>query len=78
MQTHTAVTHHRVDLVEGFATPLDVGGADVKLVCQLLFLVLGLRHELVERRVEQTEGHVLAVHNLHCALYCGLHERFEL
>ncbi|CCX52583.1 unknown [Alistipes sp. CAG:514] len=68
MQTHSTVTHHRVDLVKGLATLLDVLDGDTKLLGKFLLLLLCLRNELVERRVKQTEDNRLAVHNLHGAL----------
>ena len=77
METYSAVTHHRVDLVEGFASLLDFADGDTELICKFFLLVLGLRNELVERRVEKAEDYRLAVHDLHCALHCGLDERLE-
>ena len=49
----------------------------MEFICQLFLLVEGLRNELVERRVKQTEGDGLAVHNLHCGLGGFLYERLQ-
>lgn len=78
MQTHAAQTHHRVDLAEVLASPLDLVDADSKLIGDLGLLLLGLGHELVERRVEQTEHDGLAVHDAHRALDGSLDERLQL
>ena len=55
-QTYSAVSHHRVDLVESLAAFLDLGYRNAKFLGQFFLFVAGLRHELVQRRIEQTEG----------------------
>ena len=69
MQTYSAVTHHRVHFVEGLSSLFYVFLRYSELVGQLLSLGLGLRYELVQRRIKQTECYRLAVHYPHCALY---------
>ena len=78
VQTYSAVPHHRVDLVEGLAPLLDFLLVDSKLLCKLLPLLVSLRNELMERRVEETEGNRLAVHDFHRALHSCLDVRFKL
>ena len=78
MQTHAAQTHHRIDFPETFTSPLDLVDADTELVGHLALLLLGLGHELVQRRVKQTEHHGLAVHDAQSALDGSLDERLKL
>ena len=78
VQTHSTVTHHRVDLMKGLATLLDVLDSDTQLLGKLLLLLLCLRHEFVERRVKQTEHNRLAVHDLQGALHRCLDVRLKL
>ena len=68
VETNAAKTHHRVNLVEAL-TSLDYFlNRNLEFVCKLLLLLLGLRNELVERRIEKTEHYRLAVHNAEGAL----------
>ena len=69
METDTTETHHRVDLVEALTSLDDFLNLDSELVCKLLLFLDGLRDELVERRVKQTEYNRLAVHNLEGTLH---------
>ena len=78
MQTHTAQTHHRVDLVQALATLLDFLNGNSEFLCKLSLLLRSLRDEFVQRRVKQAEYHRLAVHNPEGVLYGSLDERFEL
>ena len=78
MQTDAAVTHHRVLLMQGFAALLDFLDGDAEFAGEFLLLVLGVRDELVERRVEQTEHDRLAVHDGQGALDGGLDVRLEV
>ena len=77
VETHSAVTHHRVHLVEFLAAVVDFLNAHTKLLGEFGALVFSLGNEFVERRVEQAEHHRLAVHNLEGALHTGLHEGQE-
>ena len=77
MEADSAVSHHRVDLMEGFTSLLDVHFRDAEFLGKFLAFLRSLRHKLVERRVEETEGDRLAVHYLHCALHRCLDERLE-
>ncbi len=78
VQTDTAVTHHRVHLVQALTTLLHFCNADVKVCGQFFLLVLALRNKLVQRRVQKTEHNRLAVHHAEGFLHSGLHERFKL
>ena len=78
METHTSVTHHRVHFVEGFTPLCNLLLIDTELSCKFLSLIVSLRNELVERRVEKTEGNRLAVHNLECTLDSCLDVWLEL
>ena len=68
MQTNSAMSHHRVNLVEVLTTLVNFLNTDAEVLCKLCPLVLALRNELVERRVKQTEHNRLAVHNLEGSL----------
>ena len=78
VQTDAAVAHHRVHLVEGSAALLDFLDGNAEILGEFLLLVLTLRHELVERRVQETEHDRLAVHHAERVLDGGLHEGLEL
>ena len=78
VQTDTAVTHHRVHLMQGFAALLDFLDGDAQVAGNLFLLFLGLGHELVKRRVQETEDDGLAVHDLQRALDGGLHVRLQV
>ncbi len=78
VQTDTAVTHHRVHLMQGFATLLDFLDGYAQFAGNLFLLFLGLGHELVERRVQKAEDDGLAVHDLQRALDGGLHVRLQV
>ncbi len=77
VETYAAVTHHRVNLVEGFATLLDFLHGNAKFGSDFLLLVFALGNELVQRRVEEAEHNGLAVHHAEGFLYSCLHEGFE-
>ena len=77
MQTHAPVSHHRVDLMEGFASLFDIGLGDAEFLGKFLPLFSGLRHEFVERRVEKTERDRFSVHHSHRTLDGSLDERFQ-
>ena len=78
METDSSVTHHRVNLVEGLAALLDFLRSYAEFLGELCLLLICVRNELVERRVEETEYNRLAVHNLECTLYRCLDERLKL
>ena len=64
VQTAAAMAHHGVELVQGGNDALQVLHGDVHFLGQSLD-VIGLGgQELMERRVQQTDGHRLALHGL--------------
>mgnify|MGYP006983815582 CR=1 FL=1 len=58
------VAHHRVELVEGIDDLLDAADRLVRRLREKRDLVLGVRHELVERRVEEADGDRAALESL--------------
>ena len=63
-ETATAVTKHRVELVELSHALLDVLDFDVEFLGKVHLLLLGVRKELVEWWVEQTDGRWKAFESL--------------
>ena len=78
METDSSVTHHRVNLVEGLAALLDFLRSYAELLGEFSLLLVCMRNELVERRVEETEYYRLAVHDLEGALHGCLDEWLKL
>ena len=60
--------------MERFATFFDLLCLDAQCTGQLCLLFRTLRHELVQRRVEETDGHRQTLHGLHRAFQRGLDE----
>ena len=63
-ETAAAVAHHRVELVERVDDVLDAADRLVHRLREKRDLVLGVRHELVQRRVEEADRHRLALERL--------------
>ncbi len=77
-EADAAVTHHRVGLMQRLAALLDLLHRDAQRLGQFGLLLGALRHELVQRRVEEADGHRQTFHRLQRALQGGLDEREEL
>ena len=76
-QTYSAVSHHGVDLMQALAAFFNIVNAYAQLFGQFSLFLGSLRHELMERRVEQTESNGLAVHYLQGILYGLLDVRLQ-
>ena len=76
-EADAAVAHHRIGLVQVFAALLDVRHRDAQRLAQLGLLLGALRHEFVQRRVEEADRHRQAFHRLQRAFQGGLDERVE-
>ena len=74
-QTAAAVTHHRVELVERLNDSLDLVNGLALSVSQLLDVLFLCGNELVERRIEETDGYGAAlesfIESLKVALLIG-------
>ena len=77
-EAHATETHHRVHLVQGVDSLLDLLEGKTVLTSGFTLLVLGLRHKFVERRVHEAEGERLAVHHLQGSLGGLLDVRLQL
>ena len=71
-QTAAAVAHHRVELMQRGDDVLELGDADVQLFGDLGDVLFLRRQELVQRGIQEADGHrtalELAVHGLEVAL----------
>ncbi len=63
-ETASAVTHHRVELVQRADDSLDFLDGDVHFLAQSLNVIFFGREELVKRRVEEANGYGVALHSL--------------
>ncbi len=77
-EADAAVTHHGVELVQLVGAAVEHLRRDIEGLGELLALGLVLGHELVQRRVEQAEGHGPLAHDLEGRLHVTFDEGIEL
>ena len=77
-QTAAAVTHHRVELVQVGDDLLDLRDGLFLRLCQRRDLFLGGGHELVQRRIEEADGHGIAAQRLVELFKVALLHRLDL
>ncbi len=77
-QTAAAVTHHRVELVQGSNDVLDLLNGLALCLCKSLDVSFLSGNELVERRIQEADGYGVAAHCLVDALEVALLHRLEL
>ena len=58
------MTHHRVKLMQGIADLLHIFSRHHHLYCQVVNITLVCRHELMKRRIQETDGHRPSFHHL--------------
>ena len=67
-QTAATVTHHRVELMQGSDDCLDLCNGLALCVSQLLDVLFLGRNELMQRRIQETDGYRVALQSLDRAL----------
>ena len=63
-KTQSSVSHHRVKLVQGSDNVLNLLNSLVLCLSELLDFLFLLRYELVERRIQETDGNGVTLKSL--------------